>query len=74
MENKGKTGKILQSQSEIEQLREQRFAEFLKYADYKMRRMEIKPFAFARVWLSAEITNPFEALRGQFFNGNPATR
>ncbi|WP_286334777.1 hypothetical protein [Bacteroides caecimuris] len=42
---------FLQSQSEIEQLRECLFAEFLKYADYKMPENGIKPFAFVRAWL-----------------------
>ena len=48
---------FLQSQSEIEQLRERLFAEFLII---KMPENGIKPFAFARVWLlsAGEITNP----------------
>ena len=50
---------FLQSQSEIELLRERLFAGFLKYADYKMRKSGIKPFVFARAWLlsAGEITN-----------------
>lgn len=66
---------FLQSQSEIEQLRERLFAEFLKYADYKNAGEWNKAVRLCESlaiigWGNHE---PVEALRGQFFNGNPAT-
>ena len=66
---------FLQSQSEIELLRERLFAGFLKYADYKNAEEWNKAVRLCESltiigWGNHE---PVEALRGQFFNGNPAT-
>jgi len=66
---------FLQSQSEIEQLRERLFAEFLKYADYKNAGEWNKAVRLCESlaiigWGNHEA---LEALRGQFFNGNPTT-
>lgn len=66
---------FLQTQSEIEQLRERLFAGFLKYADYKNAEEWNKAVRLCESlaiigWGNHE---PVEALRGQFFNGTPAT-
>ena len=66
---------FLQSQNETDKLRENLFAEFLKYADYKNAAEWNKAVRICESlaiigWGSHE---PLEALRGMFFNGNPMT-
>ena len=66
---------FLQSQTGAEQLCERLFAEFLKYANYKNAEDWNKAVRLCEClaiigWGTHE---PLEALRGQFFNGNPMT-
>ena len=66
---------FLESQSNKDKLRENLFAEFLRYADYKNvsewnKAVRLSESLAIIGWGNYE---PLEALRGMYFNGNPMT-